>query len=643
MNYYEVLVAHATYHGNDALTYSSEDVLPAGSLVRVSLRERSVLGIVLRKVGRPDFAAKSIAAGAPYPPLPHQSLQLLSWLRAYYPAPLGAVVRQFVPPTEIFPVLEATDIAPAITASQLPDLSADQSAALHAIGQSGTHVLHGITGSGKSRVYVELALRAFSANKSALILTPEIGLTAQLTRTFTEVFGTAVFVLHSGLTAAERRTIWFQILGRTTPTVVIGPRSALFSPLRDIGVVIVDESHDNAYKNESAPHYHAGRVAGKLAMLSGAALVLGSATPAVEDYYLAETKKRPIIAMRNLAKKPLGTATVVEMIDMRKPELFSRNRLLSNALLTQITQALARGEQALVYLNRRGTANVILCSSCGWQSLCPNCDLTLTYHGDEHELRCHVCGFHGALPTSCPVCANTEILFKSVGTKAVVSALEKLFPAARIQRFDTDAKKSERLEQHLSSITEGNVDIIVGTQMVGKGLDLPKLSVVGIVNADSSLLIPDYTAAEQTYQLISQVAGRVGRGHRAGHVVVQSYDPESATLHAALHSDWDAFYAAELLERKTYLFPPYTYLLKLRVLRATSKSAEKAAEAVAQKLTQDYPDITIEGPSPSFRPRERSKYSWQLLIKAPRRQLLVDIINVLPSGWTYDIDPTNLL
>jgi primosomal protein N' (replication factor Y) len=643
MYYYEVLVAHATYHGNDALTYSSTAEISVGGLVRVSLRERSILGIVLRTVIKPSFDVKPIAAVADYPALPAQSLRLLAWIRAYYPAPLGAVVRQFVPPTEIFPAAEKPIAITLPSSTQLPPLSADQTAALAAIQPRGTHLLHGITGSGKSRVYVELALRAFTAGKSALILTPEIGLTAQLTRTFTDVFGIAVFVLHSGLTAAERRTIWFQILARTTPTVVIGPRSALFSPLRNIGVIVVDESHDNAYKNESAPHYLASRVAGKLAMLYDASLVLGSATPSIEDYYLAVAKKRPIISMQNLARQSSDTATKTQMVDMRKNELFSRNRLLSNTLLTEITQALQRGEQALVYLNRRGTANVILCSSCGWQSLCPNCDLTLTYHGDAHELRCHVCGFHSGLPTSCPVCSGTDILFKSIGTKAVASALEKLFPAARIQRFDTDAKKSERLEQHLSAITEGEVDIIVGTQMIGKGLDLPKLSVVGIINADSSLLIPDYTAGERTYQLISQVVGRVGRGHRAGHVVVQSYDPENATLQAALHSEWDTFYSAELTERKTYLFPPYTYLLKLRVLRATSKSAEQAAEKHALKLAADYTDIAIEGPSPSFHPRERGKYSWQILIKAPRRQLLVDIINTLPSGWTYDIDPSNLL
>ncbi len=258
-------------------------------------------------------------------------------------------------------------------------------------------------------------------------------------------------------------------------------------------------------------------------------------------------------------------------------------------------------------------------------------------------MRCHVCGYTAELPGSCPVCQGTDILFKSIGTKAVVDALTKLFPSARIQRFDTDAKKSERLEQHLADITAGSADIIVGTQMIGKGLDLPKLSVVGIINADSSLLIPDYTATEQTYQLISQVVGRVGRGHRAGTVVVQTYDPENVTLQAAAYREWPAFYASELEERKTYHFPPFTYLLKLRVLRATSKSAEKAALALADTLGKAHPHATIEGPAASFHPRERGKYSWQLLIKAPHRQTLVDVINQLPSGWSYDIDPSNLL
>ncbi len=645
MRYYEVLVASMSYHGSEALTYSSDHQLGAGQLVRVSLRERSVLGIVLRAVSKPSFDVKPLAAIAPLPALPVQSLQLLTWMCAYYPAALGAVVRQFVPPTEVFP--KATPVSPSSTTifqpKTAPPVTPEQQQALTTITGPGTFLLHGITGSGKSRVYVELAVRSLSAGKSALILTPEIGLTAQLTKTFRDSFGGQnVYVLHSRQTAAERRTIWYELLARTTPAIVIGPRSALFSPLRNLGLIVLDESHDNAYKNESAPHYQASRVAAKLASLHGATLVLGSATPSIEDYYLAGLKNRPIVAMQNLAKQTTETLAIT-MVDMRESQAFSRNRLVSNALLEHISSALTRGEQSLLYLNRRGTANVVLCNQCGWQSLCPNCDLSLTYHGDEHQLRCHVCGFTSGLPTSCPECANTDILFKSVGTKAIVDALSKLFPAARIQRFDTDAKKTERLEEHVVALQSGSADIIVGTQMVGKGLDLPKLSVVGIINADSSLLIPDYTASEQTYQLISQVVGRVGRGHRAGSVIVQTYDPKNATLQAAVNRNWQQFYETELHERKQYRFPPFTYLLKLRALRASSASAQKAATAFAAALAKDFPSVTIDGPAPSFHPRVDSKYSWQLLIKSSSRQTLIDIIARLPSGWSYDIDPVNLL
>jgi primosomal protein N' (replication factor Y) len=642
MYYYEVLVGALAYHGNEALTYGGDDVLQPGQIVRVALRARSTLGIVLRSVARPSFAVKPIAAVAPFPPVPPESIQLMAWLRAYYPAPLGAVVRQFVPPTELFPPLPASSAMEPVDTSKLPVLSPDQAQALQSIQGPGTFLLHGITGSGKSRVYVDLANRTIAASKSAIILTPEIGLTAQLTETFRRVFGNRVFVLHSQLTAAQRRAIWYELLAATEPVIVIGPRSALFSPIANVGLIVLDEAHDNAYKNESAPHYHANRVAAKLAILHGATFVLGSATPAVEDYYLAQARERPIVEMHSLAKQA-DTALTIQMVDMRKHELFSRSSLLSDTLLARIAGSMERGEQSLLYLNRRGTANVVLCNSCGWQSLCPNCDLALTYHGDEHSLRCHICGFTSQLPTSCPVCGNAEILFKSIGTKAVVDALKKLFPAARIQRFDTDAKKSERLEQHLAELTAGNVDIIVGTQMVGKGLDLPKLSVVGIVNADSSLLIPDYTAAEQTYQLISQVVGRVGRGHRAGTVVVQTYDPENVTLLSAVHRQWPEFYEAEMRERKLFHFPPFTYLLKLRCLRASSLSAEKAANTLAAHLRKTHHTISIDGPAPSFHPREKTKYSWQLLLKSPSRQTLVDIIEALPSGWTYDIDPTNLL
>jgi primosomal protein N' (replication factor Y) len=646
MKFYEVLVATMAYHGSEALTYSAEEALVPGAVVKVALRNRPVLGIILREVTKPTFDVKPIASIAPFPAVPAQNLELLKWMYAYYPAPLGAVVRLFVPPTEVFPKLDSnvqsTELGNPASFNELPRLTDDQSKALETIQGAGTFLLHGITGSGKSRVYVELTKRAISAGTSALVLTPEIGLTAQLTQTFRSVFGDAVFVMHSQQTAAERRNIWYEIVSRTTPCVVIGPRSALFSPIHKLGLIVLDEVHDNAYKNESAPHYLASRVAAKLASLHGAPLVLGSATPSVEDYFLATERKRPIISMTALAKSESAPVTV-RMVDMRRPEAFTRSRLISTPLLEAISSDMARGEQSLLFLNRRGTANVVLCNVCGWQSLCPNCDLGLTYHGDQHELRCHICGFKSGLPAGCPECGNADIVFKSIGTKAIVDELNRLLPHARVHRFDTDTKKAERIEHKISSIHKGEVDVIVGTQMVGKGLDLPKLSTVGIINADSSLLIPDYTAAEQTYQLISQVAGRVGRGHRNGTVIVQTYDPENATLAAALTRDWSGFYQAELAERKTYNFPPYTYMLKLRVLRATSKSAQQAAEKLAAELASTYPTLSVEGPAASFHPREATKYSWQLLVKSPSRQTLVDIIAKLPSGWNYDIDPINLL
>lgn len=646
MYYYEVLVASLTYHGNGALTYSSEAKLSPGSIVKVHLRAKPVLGIVQRAVQRPPFTVKPIAEVPQVPPLPPQLLELAGWVYAYYPAPLGAVMRQFVPPNDVLSKLKAREEYEGqetlIQGMQLPELSLDQKRALDTIQGPGTFLLHGITGSGKSRVYVELATRVLSEGRSAIVLTPEIGLTAQLTADFRRIFGSDVFVLHSQLSAAERRDIYYNLLQHLKPAVVIGPRSALFSPLKNLGLIVLDEAHDGAYKNESAPHYHAGRVAAKLASLHDATLVLGSATPTVEDYYLAQAKGRPIVAMQELAKG-VDTPVNMEVVDLRKHELFSRNPLLSDTLLTHISSAIHRGEQALVFLNRRGTANVILCQNCGWQALCPNCDLALAYHSDMHELRCHVCGFHSSLPTSCPVCENTEILFKSIGTKAIVDALTKLFPTARIRRFDTDVKKSERLEKSLSDLANGSTDIIVGTQMISKGLDLPKLSIVGVVNADSGLLIPDYAAAERTYQLMRQVVGRVGRGHRAGTVVVQTYDPSNVTLLSAINREWSPFYEAELAERKAFKFPPFTHLLKLRVLRMSSTAAEKAAAEVAALITKKYPGATVEGPAPSFHPRERGKYSWQLLIKHSERSTLINIITDLPSGWTYDIDPNNLL
>lgn len=645
MSYYEILVASLQYHGSEPLTYTAESDLAPGTIVRIPLRAKQTLGIILRNVPKPHFQAKAVDEVLPIKPLPKESLSLISWISSYYPAPLGAVVQLFLPNSLSNKHVSATSGLASLktVSSPLPALSTEQIAALENISGPGMFMLHGETGSGKTRIYLELAARAISSGKSAIILTPEIGLTSQLADVFRAKFGSQVIVIHSQLTEVARQKVWLQIAQSDHPLIVIGPRSALFSPVSNIGFIAIDEIHENAYKQEQAPHYHAARVAALLGQLHKSTVVLGSATPPVVDYFLAEQKQRPIIRMNQLAKNQANHETTLKVIDLKERSLFSKSPYLSNPLISAIEATLAKGEQVLLFLNRRGTARMVFCEKCGWQATCPRCDLPLVYHGDDHSMRCHTCGFQESTTSSCPICNNPSIIFKTVGTKAIASEAAHLFPHASIQRFDTDNKRNERIEQHFTAVQNGSVDIIVGTQTLAKGLDLPKLGLVGVVMADTTLYLPDFNSEERTYQLLAQVIGRVGRGHRDSLAIIQTYTPESPLLKAILTKDWYGFYQKELAERKAFMFPPYCYLLKLTCRRASSASAQKAALTLVQKLRLLNRRIIIEGPAPSFHEKVISKYQWQIIIKARNRSELLAVIPSLPSGWSYDIDPTNLL
>ena len=523
-------------------------------------------------------------------------------------------------------------------------LTDEQKNVIDLVTDDSTFILHGETGSGKTRVYTELAKRTLDTGKSAIILTPEISLTPQLTSTFKQEFGDKrVVITHSQLTDKERAVVWLQILRSTTPLIVIGPRSALFSPLRDVGLVVIDESHEPSYKQDQLPHYQAARVASKLAQLHHATLILGSATPSVVDYFMAQQKAKPILRMVKLAKTgQIGTPTI-KVIDMKDRKQFDRSRHLSNELISSVAQALENQEQSLLFLNRRGTARSILCENCGWQAACPNCNLPLTYHGDSYKLRCHTCGFSVQAHAACPICKNPDIILRSIGTKAIVDEISAIFPQARVRRFDADNKKAERFEQHYDSVKDGKEDIIVGTQILAKGLDLPKLSTVGIVLADTSLYFPDFTAQERTYQLLRQVIGRVGRGHRESSVVVQTFNPENYVIKDAVSNNWSEFYEKELLERNRYMFPPFCFILKLSCRRASPASAKNAAEKLTNFIKSQNFHVMIDGPMPSFYERIANKYQWQLIVKSKQRSELIKIIELLPANWSYDIDPLNLL
>jgi primosomal protein N' (replication factor Y) len=645
MNYYFVWVRSARYHGSEPLTYSSADRLSTGQIVQVELQKELVLGVVSGPTSRPRFQLKPIARVFDLPLLPAHLLKLAAWLKDYYPVPIGLAAQQLLPANlsekQLAPPDKPDFAKPDL--SGLPTLTAEQQAALAAMAERGSYVLHGVTGSGKTRLYVELAAQAVAGGKSAIILTPEISLTSQLAASFRAVFADRVIVLHSHQTPAERQAAWLAVLRAAQPVIVIGPRSALFAPVVQPGLIVIDEAHETAYKQEQAPQYQTGRVAAYLSQLTRSSLVLGSATPAVSDYYLAVQKRRPVIELTALAQTHDHPATETTLVDRKDHSLFSRSPFLSQDLIKAIEAALKRGEQSLLYLNRRGTARLVLCENCGWQAACPHCDVPLTYHGDKHELRCHSCNYHAPVPTACPDCGHASVIFKTAGTKAIVSEVERLFPNARVARFDTDNLKAERFEQHFEAIKAGEIDILVGTQLLAKGLDLPKLSTLGIILADTSLYMPDFSAAERTFQLISQVLGRIGRGHVAGRAVIQTYHPEHPVLKDALESNYQRFYEREIAERQQFLFPPFVYLLKLTVRRANLKSVETAADNLKTEIETGGYKVRVEGPAPAFYERFQNKYQWQLVIKARDRSELLKIIAALPSGWSYDIDPMDLL
>ncbi|HYH36128.1 MAG TPA: primosomal protein N' [Candidatus Saccharimonadales bacterium] len=645
MDYYSVAVRSSRYHGKEALTYASSSRLARGSVVRVELQKEMVLGMVTGPSGKPRFQTKPVTEVLDVPPLPAHLLKLATWLPTYYPAPLGIITQQFLPPS-----FSAKQLAAPVPAGfgkpdldGLPPLTSEQKSARAAMTERDTYLVHGTTGSGKTRLYIEMAARAVAAGNSAIILTPEISLTSQLAGSFRQVFGERVIVMHSQQAPSERQKAWLDCVRAKEPVIVIGPRSALFSPIRKPGLIVLDEAHETAYKQEQSPQYETGRVAAYLAQLARATLILGSATPSISDYFLAEHKGKPIIPLTRLARKQEHGKPKITVVDRKDHSLFSRSPFLSLELIKAVESALAAGQQSLLYLNRRGTARLVLCENCGWQATCPHCDVPLTYHGDRHELRCHSCNYHAKSPSSCPECGHANVMFKTAGTKAIVDEVHRLFPGARAARFDTDNARAERFEQHYEAIERGDVDILVGTQLLAKGLDLPRLSTLGILLADTSLYMPDFSAEERTFQLISQVLGRVGRGHVAGRAIIQTYHPDHPVLAAALAGDYEGFYKTELASREQFLFPPFCYLLKLTVRRASIDSARTAAESLREEIETSGARVRVEGPAPSFYERFQNKYQWQLIIKARQRSELLNIIEELPSGWSYDIDPSDLL
>ncbi|HEY0965612.1 MAG TPA: primosomal protein N' [Candidatus Saccharimonadales bacterium] len=645
MYYYEVAPNIIVRSGTESFTYSHESILSVGTIVQVEIGKKVVNGIIMQKTNKPEYATKPIVKIIEKNPLPNPLVDTAKWMSSYYATPLATVLQTVLPRGVATKRRSKSHSLNSLFNRQRTNfvLTKDQSQAVAKIEtmQPGTTLLHGITGSGKTTVYIELAKKAIAEGKSVILLVPEIALTSQLVAEFSQHFKD-ILLAHSRQTEAERHLVWLEALNSPTPRVVIGPRSALFIPVSKIGFIIIDECHEPSFKQEQSPRYSALRAASTLAHFSDAKLVLGSATPLVADYFLAQQTNRPIIEMPSPARQ--ATPPSVSLVDMTKRSEFKKHRFLSDKLITQLEQTLVSGHQSLIFHNRRGTASTTLCENCGWNAGCPRCFVPLTLHNDQHQLQCHICGFSDRVPTSCPECGHADIIHKGIGTKRIEEEIRKLFPKATILRTDGDSDKTQTVEARYNDIYQGNVDILIGTQVLAKGLDLPKLRTVGVIQADAGMSLPDYSASERTFQLLSQVIGRVGRSHHPTDVIVQSYQPNHPTIQDGIARHYQPFYERTLQARKHANFPPFCFLLKLTCVYKTEKAAIKNAKELAAKLKDSNLDIEILGPTPAFYERVRDTYRWQLVIKSSKRQLLIDTLQLVPNkNWQFELDPTSLL
>lgn len=648
MEYYLVSPIKVVRTDVYTFTYSSNERLAVGTIVMIEVGKSEMVGIVLSSVREPDFKVKQIITKIYDTPLPLPLVQTGLWMSQYYNTHQAIVWQTILPRGITKKRRSSKKLLPKIPFNRTKNVfTSDQK---HAIGTiddmtPGTALIHGITGSGKTLVYIESARKAVEEGLSAIVLVPEIALTSQLVNEFSQYFDN-ILLTHSRQTEAERHNTWQQALNSNEPFVVIGPRSALFMPVQQLGIIIIDECHEPSFKQEQSPRYSALRTASVLADQHRAKVILGSATPSISDYYLAKQSGRPIITM----SKPARSDTIkpsVKLVDMTKRTDFTRHQFISNTLLDSIEQTFSRNSknQALIFHNRRGTASTTLCQNCGWQAGCPRCFIPLTLHADKHKLSCHICGLNMKVPTSCPECHNAEIIHKGFGTKRIESELTKLFPNKKIARFDADTDKDETVENLYSQIHDGSIDIIIGTQVIAKGLDLPNLRTVGVIQADSGLSLPDFGSTERTFQLLAQVIGRVGRSHHYTEVVVQSYQPNNPAILNGLTQNYDDFYKRTIAQRRATNFPPFTYILKLVCSYKTEATTIKNSQNLAQKLRNIAPsDMQILGPTPAFYERVRDTYRWQIVVKSPKRSDLQSLISLVPpTHWQFELDPTSLL
>jgi primosomal protein N' (replication factor Y) (superfamily II helicase) len=515
-----------------------------------------------------------------------------------------------------------------------------------------TFLLHGVTGSGKTEVYLNAIETVVAEGRSALLLVPEIALTPAMAGQFFSRFGDHVAILHSAFTDVERSEQWRRIRSGAA-SVVVGTRSGVFAPVSNLGLIVVDEEHDGSYKQEETPRYNGRDVAIVRAQAAGACVILGSATPSLESRYNAERGRYTLLELPGrIEERPMPA---VELVDMRQEFLETRKQsTFSRKLLDALAMRLENGEQTIVLLNRRGFSSFVACRACGERIQCINCSVTLTYHKRDRRLLCHYCSYAQKVPSVCPNCASDHIYFLGLGSERVEEELHQGFPTARVARLDRDTVTGKRqYESILHEFREGNYDILVGTQMIAKGHDIPNVTLVGVISADVGLGMPDFRAAERTFQLLTQVAGRAGRGSVPGIVLVQTINPDHYAVRLAAAQDYQAFYEKELAFRRALHYPPFSAMANLLVRSEQKEAAMRMSSELALRFTPPPEKLKIMGPAEAPVARLKNEYRYQFLIKAASRKALNELLQGVrtfaqehkwgATALVIDVDPLSLM
>jgi primosomal protein N' (replication factor Y) len=518
-------------------------------------------------------------------------------------------------------------------------------------------LLHGVTGSGKTEVYMRAMVTALTQGKQVIYLVPEISLTPQLLTRLHARFGQDVGVLHSRLARGERLDEWLRV-HRQQATIAIGPRSAIFAPLQRVGLIIVDEEHDPSYKQEESPRYLARDVAIMRAKLCDAVVVLGSATPSLESFMNAQQQRYHYLQLPDRVRTQ--DLPEVVLVDLRREEhRAGAGEVLSHPLRKAVVERLVRREQTLLFLNRRGYATFVQCHECGYICQCPRCSVALTFHIEDRTLKCHYCLLNSPPPETCPSCRGTRVEYFGTGTQKVEREVRRLFPHARVARLDRDATGGRHaMQEILTRLARGEIDILIGTQMITKGHDFPRITLVGVVSADVTLGLPDFRAAERTFQLLTQVAGRAGRGEVPGEVIVQTFAPQHYAIQHAQAHDFHGFYTEEIAYRKHLGYPPVVRLAAIRFDARDPQAVEQFCQAFVALLrpyVRDAEGVTLLGPAPAALAKLNNRYRWHLLLKASTVRRLHEVIEAGLSALQQasisrhgvrlmvDVDPVNLL